>query len=268
MLDKPKEFRLSVSHTEIFKGLLWSLPKDTNCKAKHCFSFWTPEIKGVGTQTHAAAHQQFHSSCWYVSSFPFVRAEERASLTTGNKLPLIYHRLRARTSMGNHNNVAGVLQCALHLIVWYLIHHECDSLSCHWQSQWSFEPSCSFSSGLCISLTHSSVFCPPHFIVWQRGEPLKLFLIWRGELRVITRVQQSLWLPKRFACTHIADDRKLVGASLYFPAWGKTAHLCWKEHITTYCLRVKCHAKGHAVQRRNGLISVDTLLHTVTRLSS
>ena len=132
---------------------------------------------------------------------------------------------------------------------------------------WSLEPSCSFSSGLCISLTPSGVFCPPHFIFRQPEEPLKLFLIWREELRVITRVQQSFWFPKRFAYTHIADDRKLVGDSLYFPTWGKTARPCWKEHIT-YCSQVKCHAKGHAVHRRNGLISVDMLLHTVTRLSS
>lgn len=133
---------------------------------------------------------------------------------------------------------------------------------------WSLEPSCFFSSGLCISLTLSGVFYPypAHFILLQPGEPLKLFLIWREELRVITRVQQSFWWPKRFADTHTADDRKLVGDSPCFPTWGKTACSCWKEHIT-HGLRVKCHTKGHALHRRNGLISVDMLLHTVTRLS-
>lgn len=134
-LHKNRGLMLSVSHMENFKGLLRSLPKDKDCKAKHYLCFWTPEIKGRGTQTpYILLHiGSFTSRYLCASSLPCCVCKECAPLTTGNNLPLIYHSLRAHTCMANHNNVAGVLQWVPSLLVWGLAHHEFYSPSHHRQ---------------------------------------------------------------------------------------------------------------------------------------
>lgn len=69
---------------------------------------------------------------------------------------------------------------------------------------------------------------------------------------MIIRVQQSFWIPKCFAYTHIVGDR-------------------WQflfSNLRKNCLPVlkgtfqPLHASGHSVHRRNSLISADMLLHT------
>lgn len=158
-LHKNRGLMLSVSHMENFKWLLRSLPKDRDCKAKHCLCFWTPEIKGKGTQTpYILLHiSSFTSRYVRAYSLPCCTCKECAPLTTGNKLPLIYHRLRAHTCVDSHNSVAGVLQGVPSLLVRGLVHLFIVIVTPITPSTvaFSFDASCLFSSSLMPHNTES-----------------------------------------------------------------------------------------------------------------